>query len=35
MEKCEYIIDLLRLLEYVELFPHNDLQGDFQDKRHR
>ena len=34
MEKREYIIDLLRLLEYVELFPYNDLQSDFQDKRH-
>ena len=34
MEKGEYIIDLLRLLEYMELFPYIDLQSDFQDKRH-
>lgn len=34
MEKGEYIIDLLRLLEYMELFPYIDLQSDFQGKRH-
>lgn len=34
MEKGEFIIDLLRLLEYMELFPYIDLQSDFQDKRH-